>query len=173
MLRSEIRFPADHGPQRVFAWMLGESFLGFLAIISVGLTLFPMLFDVKPAVAASVDTLQWVIIGWFAFEYVFAFASARDRSAFLVNKWRLLDLATILIPLATLLPGVTHSLRSSPILRLVRLVRLITLGVRVSGIAVRRRAVASADTPVAAPVQVTLMADAPEFSPSPASWEDL
>src|SRR5688572_5531760 len=102
MLRSEFRFSTERGPHRLLAWLLGESFMGFLAIVSVGLTLFPMLFpkvlEEKPAVAAGIDTLQWIIIGWFAFEYVFALASARSRRAFLLSKWRLLDLVTIIVP---------------------------------------------------------------------------
>src|SRR5258706_5851591 len=102
MLRSEFRFPIERWPQRLLASLLGEAFLGFLAIVAVALTLFPMLFTVKPAVDAAIDTAQWIIIGWLAFEYVFAFASARAKTAFLRSPWRWLDLATILIPLASL-----------------------------------------------------------------------
>ena len=173
MLRTEFRFPIERRLQRLLAWLLGEAFLGFLAIIAVALTLFPMLFDVKPGVAAALDTLQWVIIGWFAVEYVFALMSARAKTAFLTSPWRLLDLATILIPLASLLPTMSRALLSSPVLRLVRLVRLITLGVRVSGIAVRRHGTQPADEATGGEGHVTLMADAPEFSPTPATWEDL
>ena len=34
MLRSEFRFPIDRGPRRLLATLLGEAFLGFLAIIA-------------------------------------------------------------------------------------------------------------------------------------------
>lgn len=173
MLRSEFRFPLERWPQRLLATLLGEAFMGFLAIVSAALTLFPMLFLVKPVASAAIDTAQWGIIGWFAFEYVFAFASARLRTAFLFNPWRLLDLATIIIPLTTLLPTVTSALRSSPVLRLVRLVRLITLGVRVSGVTARHRGLHSVNDPNYGPVKVTLMADAPEFAPHSSSWEKL
>src|SRR3954471_18861032 len=137
MLRSEFRFRVERRPERLLAFLLGEAFLGFLAIVAVGLTLFPMLFNVKPVAGATIDMLQWVIIGWFAFEYLFAFASARAKIAFLKSPWRWLDLATVLIPLASLLPTMSHALLSSPVLRLIRLTRLITLGVRVSGVAIR------------------------------------
>src|SRR3954464_9482602 len=129
MLRTEFRFSINRGPQRLLALLLGEAFLGFLAIVAVALTLFPMLFNVNPVVDAALDTLQWIIIAWFAFEYLFAFASARAKSAFLRSPWRWLDLATVLIPLASLLPTMSHALLSSPVLRLIRLTRLITLGV--------------------------------------------
>ncbi len=173
MLRSEFRFSTERGASRLLAWLLGEAFLGFLAIIAVALTLFPMLFSVKPVLAAGIDTLQWVIIGWFAVEYAIALASARAKTAFLLSPWRLIDLATVLIPLASLLPTVSHALRSSPVLRLVRLTRLITLGVRVSGVAVRSHAGRSVADVATGPAQVTLMADAPEFSPTPATWDEL
>src|SRR5688572_23880383 len=105
MLRSEFPFQVDRGPQRLFAALLGEAFLGFLAIVAVALTLFPMLFDVAPVVDAAIDTLQWIIIGWFAFELLFAFVVARAKAAFWRSPWRWIDLATILIPLASLLPS--------------------------------------------------------------------
>lgn len=173
MLRSEFRFPLERWPQRLLATLLGEAFMGFLAIVSAALTLFPMLFAVKPVAGAAIDTAQWSIIGWFAFEYVFAFASAAKKTAFLLNPWRLLDLATIVIPLTTLLPTVTTALRSSPVLRLVRLVRLITLGVRVSGVTARHRGLHAVTEPNYGVVKVTLMADAPEFAPQSSSWEKL
>jgi Mg2+ and Co2+ transporter CorA len=173
MLRTEYRFPIETAPQRLLAVLLGEAFLGFLAIVAVALTLFPMLFAVSPLLSAAIDTVQWIIIAWFGFEYVFAFASARAKSAFLLSPWRLLDLATILIPLASLLPTMSRALLSSPILRLIRLTRLITLGVRVSGVAVRRHALRASEATVHAPVRVTRMADAPEFSPTETSWDEL
>ena len=173
MLRSEFRFPLVRVPQRLLAWLLSEAFLGLLAIIAVALTLFPMLFLVRPVVDAAIDTLQWIIIGWFAFEYLFAFGSARDRGAFLRNPWRWLDLATILIPMASLLPSVSHALLSSPVLRLVRLTRLVTLGVRVSSVAVRQHVSRATEAAATGPAHVTLMADEPEYSPTAASWEDL
>ena len=173
MLRTEFRFPLQRWPQRLLAVLLGEAFLGFLAIIAVALTLFPMLFPVKPAVDVAIDAVQWVIIGWFAFEFVFAFASARAKWAFVRSPWRWIDVATILLPLATLLPQISHALLSSPVLRLVRLTRLIVLGVRVSGVSVRHRTKAATETASNVPARITLMADAPEFSPEPASWEEL
>jgi Mg2+ and Co2+ transporter CorA len=68
---------------------------------------------------------------------------------------------------------VTHALRSSPVLRLVRLVRLITLGVRVSGVTARHRGLHEVKEPNYGPVKVLLVADAPEFAPQSASWEKL
>ena len=84
---------------------LGEPFLGFLAIVALGLTLFPMLFAVTPAVDAAIEAGQWAIIAWFSVELVVAFACAADKRQFLANPWRWLDLATILLALGSLLPS--------------------------------------------------------------------
>lgn len=173
MLRTEFPFPLQRWPQRLLAVFLGEPFLGFLAIVAVALTLFTMLFPVKPGTAAALDAAQWTIIGWFACEYIFALAVARAKRAFLLSPWRLLDLATVVIPLIALLPNVSRALLSSPVLRLVRLARLVTLGVRVGGIAIRHRTRHDAEETASGPAQITLVADAPAFTPKPASWEEL
>jgi Mg2+ and Co2+ transporter CorA len=173
MLRAEFPFPIERWPQRLLAVVLGEAFLGFLAIVAVALALLPLLFKLSPAADAAVNNAQWIIIGWFALEWAFALAVARAKRAFLRSPWRLLDLATIVIPLASLLPSVTRTLRSSPALRLVRLARLVTLGVRASGVAVRHKMQHAIEEAAAGPAQITLVADAPDFAPTPANWEEL
>lgn len=158
MLRSDFRFPLSSRTHRLIAFLLGEAFLGFLAIVAVGLTLFPMLFtEEPPKVYAAIETFQWMIIAWFAVEYIVGWVSAPAKRAFFLSPWRLIDLATILIPLASLLPSVSRALMSSPVLRLVRLARLVTLGVRVSGLAARQRPARMAEIAGAEPMQITRM----------------
>ncbi len=105
MLRSELPFAIDTRAGRVAAVALGEPFLGLLAIVALGLTLFPMLFAVTPAVDTVIEAGQWAIIAWFSVELVVAFATARDKRQFIANPWRWLDLATVLLALASLLPS--------------------------------------------------------------------
>ena len=173
MLRTDFPFALERWPQRLLAFVLGEAFLGFLAIIAVALTLFPMLFEVDPQTFATIEGVQWAIIGLFGIEYVVALMLAREKRAFVTNPWRLVDLVTVLLPLIGLLPGVSRAVLSSPVLRLARLVRLVTFGVRLGGIAGRRRVSTDATTVRTDPVQVTVVADVPDFSPQPASWENL
>lgn len=173
MLSSELPFAATTGPSRVLAVFLGEAFLGFLAIVALGLTLFPMLFELRPAVALAIDTAQWAIIGSFAFEFLFAFFAADNKSRFAANPWRWLDLATIVIALASLLPSASAALRSSPILRLARLGRLVSLGVRASGVTARRRASQVTEAAAHGPAQITLVADEPNVSLEPSGFADL
>jgi Mg2+ and Co2+ transporter CorA len=173
MLRSEIPFPTRRWPARVLAVLLGESFLGLLAILATALTLVPMLFPLDDEGHALVETAQWGIIAWFAFEYAFAFACAPQRAAFLGNPWRLVDLLTILIPLASLLPSVSSALRSSPVLRLIRLVRLVTLGVRASGIVVRSHAKQVVQDVSTAPAQVARIRAGKSLAVTPATLTEL
>lgn len=157
MLRSEFPLRTASWPAGVLAFVLGEAFLGFLAIIAVALTLFPMLFAVSPAAAYVIEALQWLIIGLFAVEYALALAWSTDRRAFLRDPWRWLDLITVVVPLATVLPSVSHLLRSSMILRLVRLVRIVTFSVRASGMIVRHEAHRTTAGPALQPTRVTLL----------------
>lgn len=173
MLRTEMPFSGRRWPQRLFAWLLGEAFLGFLAIVAAALTLFPMLFPLTPRTDASLDVLQWAIISWFGVEYGVALAAADSRRRFLVDPWRLLDLVTILLPLASLLPQVSSVLLSSPVLRLVRLVRIVTLGLRASGVVVRRQTTVAGLAAPVGPAQVMRMPDLPPAQPQTARWDEL
>ena len=157
MLRSDFSFRGDAWWQRLVRILLGEGFLGFLAIVATALTLFPLLFAVSDQADAAIEAAQWAIIAWFAVEYGAALAWAGDRGAFLRNPWRWLDLATILIPLATVLPSVSGALRSSPILRLVRLVRVVTMGLRASGAVVRAQGREATVTAAIGPAKVLQM----------------
>jgi Mg2+ and Co2+ transporter CorA len=173
MLSSDFPFGLQRWPQRLLAFLLGEPFLGFLAIIATALTMFPMLFATSARVDTSIDLAQWAIIGWFAFEYVFALATARNRRAFLRDGWRWLDLVTIVVPLASLLPTVSSALRSSPVLRLIRLVRLVTLGVRASGAITRGHVKLQAEVAATGPAEVLRVAEAPSVAPAATTWEQL
>lgn len=174
MLRSEFRLRNDTALRRALTFFLGEAFLGFLAIVATALTLLPMIFEVSAEVDAWVEGGQWAIIALFAVEYAVALAWSRRRRDFLLNPWRLLDLVTIVVPVATLLPSVSGALRSSPILRLVRLVRVVTLGVRASGAVVRESVRRAAETAAAGPARITLLHDAARgAAPADVSWNEF
>ena len=134
-------------------FFLGEVLLGFLAIVAAALTLIPMLFRVAPSTNSWLETGQWVIVAFFAAEYGLGLICASSRAAFMRSSWRLIDAATIILPMATFVPGVAAWLRSTPVLRLLRLARVLTLGVRASGVIVREDKSAAA-AQKAAPVQI-------------------
>ncbi len=172
MLHSDFPFEVRGWPQRALRFLLSESFLGFLAIASAALTLIPMLFQLRPASEFAVETGQWFIVGLFGVEYVMALAYAPDRKGFLLNPWRLLDFLTIAIPLITILPNVSDLLRSSPVLRLVRLVRVVALGLRASGVVVRKETRQDTVSRVG-PVEVAVLRGGNIQEPQPSSWEEF
>jgi Mg2+ and Co2+ transporter CorA len=153
-------------------FILGDVFLGFLAIVAATLTFAPMLFNISPQTDQIFEALQWGIIVLFALEYGSGLAAATSKRKFVLNPWRLIDAATILIPLVTLLPGATRFLRSSPVLRLARLARVVALGARASGVMAREEAAAVAAR-VADPVQVRMLPGAAGTAPRPATWEEF
>jgi len=153
-------------------FLLGDTFLGFLAIVAVVLTLIPLFFKSSTRLNALLEGGQWSIILLFATEYGIGLASATSRKRFLLNPWRLIDAATILIPLVTLLPGTTRLLLSSPVLRLARLARVTALGARAAGITIREES-ATAASPEPAPVQVRMLPSTGGTAPRAATWEEF
>ena len=172
MLRSEVPFPVTSKPAKFIIFLLGEGFLGFLAIIAVALALFQMWFSLTPAGNALVNLMQWGIIGWFAVEYFVALAFAPSKRAFLANPWRWIDLATIVAPLLSLLPGVSDAFKSSPALRLIRLVRVVTLGLRVTGVVTREHIRQQRDDEPQGPVEVCVV-PGHEKSATASSWDEF
>jgi Mg2+ and Co2+ transporter CorA len=173
MLRSELPFSIDTGPRRALAVVLGEPFLGLLAILALALTLFPMLFAVTPPAEHAIELTQWAIIAWFSVELAVAFAYAEDKRRFLESPWRWLDLGTILLALGSLLPSATAALRSAPILRLARIGRLVSFGLRAGSLSARQARVEAAAAKLHGPARITQLALQPELTAEPAALEDL
>lgn len=173
MLRSELPFSIDTGPRRALAAALGEPFLGLLAILALALTLFPMLFTVTPSAESAIEIAQWAIIAWFSVELVVAFAYAPDKTRFLESPWRWLDLVTILLALGSLLPSATAALRSAPILRLARIGRLVSFGLRAGSLSARQTRVEPAAATQHGPARITRLALQPQLSAEPAAFDDL
>lgn len=151
--------------------LLGEVFLGFLAIVSATLTLIPILFTTSPKAEASIEAFQWGIVALFGVEYGLGLSRATRKLSYILNPWRLIDAVTILLPLATLLPGMSEVLRSTPVLRLIRLARVLALGARASGVMVREEK--TAEGPKAAPpIQVRVLPASAAAARS-ATWEEF
>ena len=172
MLSSEFPFAARNPVQKTLRFFLGEAFLGFLAIGAAALTLMPMLFPVNVRLSALIEAGQWAIVGVFALEYGLALVFARPKAAFILNPWRILDFLTIAVPLGTLLPNVSNLFRSSPVLRLIRLVRVVTLGLRASGVIVRAEQRQEAVLRLG-PLEVSVLRNRDAHGPEPASWEEF
>jgi len=111
--------------------------MGFVALLALGVALARILFELGPRAARVLDVGEWAIIGLFALEYAVHFSLAERKRDFVRNPWRILDLAIIVIPFLSLLPFL-RPLRSSPVLRLLRLSRVFLFGARFGGRATQR-----------------------------------
>jgi Mg2+ and Co2+ transporter CorA len=112
---------------------LNEPLMGFLAFLALPLTIAPSVFS---GVDRFVNIGLWVIVGIFALEYGTNLLLAREQKKYVMNPWRLLDLAIIVAPFLTLLPGVGSGLSSSPVVRLIRLLRAGVFMLRAGGVVV-------------------------------------
>src|SRR5881392_2695749 len=124
---------------RALARRLGEGTMGFVALLALGVALARILFDVGPLAARVLNVGEWAIVGLFALEYTVHLSLAERKRDFVRNPWRMLDLAIIFIPFLSLLPFL-RPLRSSPVLRLLRLSRVFLFGARFGGRAAGRHA---------------------------------
>jgi Mg2+ and Co2+ transporter CorA len=111
--------------------------MGFLALLALGVALASNLFTLGPLGVRGLAILEWTIVALFALEYGVHLSLAERKRDFVRNPWRILDLAIIVIPLLSLLPFL-RPLRSSPVLRLLRLSRVVLFGARFGGRAAQR-----------------------------------
>jgi Mg2+ and Co2+ transporter CorA len=144
--------------------------MGFLALAALGFGLAPVLFTMGAGVDWAFDICDWAIVGIFGLEYAVKLALAADRRAYVLNGWNILNLATIVGPLVSLLPQVSDTLRSSPALRLLRLARAVLFGARAGG-AIAREAARQRAGAVEGPAQVWVFPEA--GSPRPATWTEF
>ena len=93
--------PSPHFAVRVSRW-LNDGVMGFLALVAVVLAATPFFFSLSPAGEGRLIGAEWAIIGVFAVEYASNLALAIDKRAHVLGPWRLLDLATIALPLIAL-----------------------------------------------------------------------
>ncbi len=150
---------------RLIERFLNDAVLGFLALLSLFLMIVPSVFALPAAGSRAVVLAEYAIVALFALEYLAGMALAPDRRRYVLNRWRILDLLIILAATLALLPAVPEVLRSSPVLRLLRLGRFALLGAR-SGLALSaaREPLAALDMPAGADLAVlALTADGETF----------
>lgn len=154
------------------ARLLNEPVMGFLALAALVFGVVPELFDVGPRVHALLTTCEWVVVGLFALEYAAHWRLARDKRAFMLDPWRILDLVIIAAPFVSLIPGSPEAVRSSPFLRVLRLARAIIAGTRASARLRHGEAAAEARAvPQGPPLVARLHADDP--AARPLQWGEL
>jgi len=117
--------------------VLTDGFMIFLALLLVPIVAIPLVYpDLGVQYADFLNFSDLVIIGLFILEYALKLAFARDRRKHFLNGWHLLDLVIIALPFLEIMPFIDPVLsRRTPLLRLLRITRVVAVG----GRSVRRR----------------------------------
>lgn len=111
--------------------LLPDGLMIALAVLMVPIVVIPLVVDLSRSVGGFFEAADYTILGVFVIEYFLKAALARNVRKHVLNPWHLLDLLIILLPLFALLPVVTGGFaRSSPLLRLLRIVRIVAVGGR-------------------------------------------
>jgi Mg2+ and Co2+ transporter CorA len=112
--------------------LLTDGFMIFLALLMIPIVVLQMAYpDMPPQYTDFLNLADIIIISFFILEYFLKLYFAPDRWKHFVNGWHLLDLAIIVLPFLELIPfpGLTIG-RSSPLLRLLRVARVLAVGGR-------------------------------------------
>ncbi len=125
------------GARELVELVLTDGFMIFLALLMIPIVVLPMVFPDMPAEYSNfLEASDIVIIFFFIIEYFLKLYFSASRWKHFINGWHLLDLAIIVLPFLEIIPaiGLTIGLRS-PLLRLVRIARVMAVG----GRSVKRR----------------------------------
>jgi Mg2+ and Co2+ transporter CorA len=111
--------------------ILPDSLMILLAIIMLPVVLIPLLFNLPDSIDTTFQFIDYTILGIFIIEYFSKLIFAPSILKHFLNPWHLLDLFVILVPFVGLLPFIPDAVgTSSPILRLLRIIRIAVVGGR-------------------------------------------
>lgn len=131
-------------------WVLkafSDRFMTELAILLIPTTLLPLMFTFSKVSLTIFKVINLAIVVIFALEYVLKLLVSKPRWKYAIDPWHILDLLIILLAALDFAPFIqVKGLRASPLLRLLRLVRVFALTGRVV-----RRVTPSEDAGAGAP----------------------
>jgi Mg2+ and Co2+ transporter CorA len=153
------------------AALLNEPVMGFLALAAMSVGLAPFLFELSPGIEQVCEAAGWAIIVLFGLEYAANLAIAPDLRKFMLDRWRMFDLAILVAAGASLLPAVSDAARLGPALRILRLFRALLFGTR-AGFALGHP-VLPPPRPLPTGEPRVGMLRPGDAVPRPAQWDDL
>ena len=134
--------------------LLPDSLMIALAVIMVPVVLIPIFVDLPDSFDLSFRFIDYTILAIFIIEYISKLILAPNIVKHFLNRWHLLDLFVVVVPLISVLPMVSSQLASSSMmLRLLRILRIVAVGGRTVD---RRMQLASTAVKTEATVRVPL-----------------
>lgn len=119
--------------------ILPDSLMIFLAVLLIPIVIVRLVVDLPSGWDLFLTYADSTILGIFILEYVSKTILAKNILKHVVNPWHILDLVVILIPLVDLLGMFGGLGRSSPLLRLIRIARVVAVGGRAVDRKVKQR----------------------------------
>ncbi|MDD4252165.1 MAG: CorA family divalent cation transporter [Methanoculleus horonobensis] len=111
--------------------ILSDGLMIFLGLVMAPIVILPLLFALPEPVIEFFNLADTLIIAIFVIEYFLKLGLAENRVSHFLDRWHLLDLVIITLPALEVLPVAGSTLaRSSPALRLLRVVRVAAAGGR-------------------------------------------
>ncbi len=112
--------------------ILSDGLMIFLGLVMAPIVIIPLLIPtLSQPVVEFLNMADTTIIAIFVLEYVLKLALAEDPVSHFLDRWHLLDLVIITLPVLEVVPVAGSTLaRSSPTLRLLRVVRVAAAGGR-------------------------------------------
>jgi Mg2+ and Co2+ transporter CorA len=110
--------------------VLPDSLMIVLAFFMIPVVLIPIFFDLPASLDVTFRFVDYSILAIFVLEYFLKLALAKNVLQHFLNPWHLLDLLVVLLPLVAILPSVTGEFGYSPLLRLLRIIRIAAVGGR-------------------------------------------
>jgi Mg2+ and Co2+ transporter CorA len=129
-LEEEEEFDSKKAIREKVNLILPDSLMIILAGIMVPIVLIPIFVDLPESLDASFKFIDYSILGIFIIEYLLKLALAKNRIKHFLNPWHLLDLLVVLFPFVSLIPAISAGFGYSPLLRLLRIIRVAAIGGR-------------------------------------------
>jgi Mg2+ and Co2+ transporter CorA len=111
--------------QKTVYWLFNDDLMNVLAFILVPAIGLPLFFKLSPVMLGLLDLVNFFVVAMFIAEYILRLYVADSRSAFIRNPWHVLDLIIIILAMVDFI-GFLSLGRASPVLRLLRLLRIFT-----------------------------------------------
>ncbi len=132
--------------------ILPDSLMIGLAIVMIPVVLIPILVHLPESIDAFIGFVDYTVLTIFIIEYFLKLILALNMWKHFLNPWHLLDLFIIIVPAIGFLPFVSNLGVRSPLLRLLRIIRVFAVG----GRTLDRGIHLASSIPTTAPIHVPL-----------------
>jgi Mg2+ and Co2+ transporter CorA len=127
--------------------LLPDGLMIVLAVIMIPVVLIPLLVDLPKSLSSSFVLADYTILGIFVIRFILKAALAKNFRKYILNPWHILDLIIVILPLIDFLQLFATGIgRYSPLLRLLRISRVVAVGGRALDMKMQQKPAAVKET---------------------------